>query len=559
MKSQLIICVVALCQLVLFQSCQKGFLDKLPSDQPSSETFFENENDLILAINGAYSGLYWGSSRVPYSMWLESSTDNSFDRGDYGGMYTAQTGQFGTETTVFYSIWSSLYTYIASCNNILTNMHKAKEVSSESVYNQVEAQALFLRAFFYHYLINLYGDVPFITKVISLEEGKTLTRTPRAEIAAQLLDDLQVAADKLPVQWTGGDMGRITKGAALALRARIALLEGNYQVAAASAKAVMDLNVYELYNDYAKLFQLSGENSKEAIFSLPYLRGTTTSAIPQYIGIRATQGWSIYVPSQNLVNYYECTDGKPIDKSTLFDPENPFESRDPRLKASILTPGQWMGGFLFETHPDSTKTSRSQGGKITRVSNQEVTNPFATFTGYIWKKYLDSLEIPAYNTQSELSYMFIRYAEVLLTYAEAKIELGQVDQSVVDAINKVRTRPSVEMPAVAVQSVDDMRKVVRYERTVELAMEGHRLFDIRRWKYAEHVMAGNVLGRKKKSFYEHPVVPSIDAYGKSHYPNETELFNVISVNTFDKNKNYYWPIPQKEIDLNKNLSQNPNY
>ncbi|HTN38121.1 MAG TPA: RagB/SusD family nutrient uptake outer membrane protein [Arachidicoccus sp.] len=559
MKSQFIICLVALCQLALFQSCQKGFLDKEPSDQPSGASFFANENDLKLAINGAYTGLYWESARVPYPMWLESSTDYSFDRGDYGGMLTAQSGQYGTETTVFYSIWSSLYTKIASCNNILTNMHLAKEVSNENVYNQVEGQALFLRAFFYHYLINLYGDVPFVTKSISLEEGKSLTRAPRAEIATQLLADLKTAADKLPLQWTGGDLGRITKGAALALRARIALLEGNYQVAAEAAKAVMDLNVYELYNDYHKLFQLSGENSKEAIFSLPYLRGTATSGIPQYIGIRSTQCWSIYVPSQNLVNYYECTDGKSIDKSPLYDPTNPYEGRDPRLKASILTPGQWMGGFQFETHPDSTKTSRILNGKITRVANQEVTNPFATFTGYVWKKYLDSLEVPTYNTQSELSFMFIRYAEVLLTYAEAKIELGQIDQSVIDAINKVRTRPSVTMPAVTMTTAAELRKVVRYERTVELAMEGHRLFDIRRWKYAEHVMAGNILGRRKIAFYQHPVVPTIDEYGQSHYPNEADLFNIIGVNTFDVKKDYYWPIPQKERDLNNLLSQNPGY
>lgn len=559
MKSYFIVYIALAGLLLSFQSCRKDFLSKVPSDQPSSETFFADENDLILAINGAYNGLYWQSSRVPYPMWLESSTDNSYDRGDYGGTNTVQTGQFGTETTVFYSVWSSLYERVARCNNILTNMHKAKDVTSEAVYKQVEGQALFLRAFFYHYLINLYGDVPFITGMTSIVEGKDLTRTPRARIADSLLKDLEKAAGELPVQWTGGDLGRITKGAALALRARIALLEGNYKTAAEAAKAVMNLKVYELYNDYTKLFQLAGEGSKESIFALPYLRGTATSGVPKYVGIRATQGWSIYVPTQNLVNYYECTDGKPIDKSPLFDPAAPFENRDPRLKASILTPGQWFCGYLFETHPDSSTTLRTLGGKITRVTNQEVTNPYATFTGYIWKKYQDSLEIPAYITQSELSFMFIRYAEVLLTYAEAKIELGEIDQSVVDAINQVRTRPSVNMPPVTIMPVDKMREIVRYERTVELAMEGLRLFDIRRWKYAEHVLPGNVLGRKTRQFYQHPVVPTIDEYGKSHYPDETDLFNVIGVNTFDPGKNYYWPIPQKEIDLNKNLTQNPGY
>ncbi|MGN6294154.1 MAG: RagB/SusD family nutrient uptake outer membrane protein, partial [Chitinophagaceae bacterium] len=174
-------------------------------------------------------------------------------------------------------------------------------------------------------------------------------------------------------------------------------------------------------------------------------------------------------------------------------------------------------------------------------------------------KYQDSLELPQYVTQSELNFMFIRYAEVLLTYAEAKIELNEIDQSVFDAINAVRGRATVGMPAVTGGSQEELRKLIRYERTVELAMEGHRLFDLRRWKYAEHVLPGNLLGRKKKAFYNNPVVPQIDEYGKSHYPNETDLFNVIGVNVFDASKHYYWPIPQKEIDLNKSLTQNKGY
>ena len=560
MKFRYITLQLTLLVLVVFAAgCKKDFLTKAPTDQPSTETFFENENDLILAANGAYNGLYWETGRTPYQMWLDASTDMAFNRGDYGGTNTVQMGQFSTETAVFYSFWSSLYTRIARCNNILTNMHKAKAVSSETVYKQVEGQALFLRAFFYHYLINLYGDVPYITTMLSIGEASTAERTPRATIASALLDDLQTAADDLPAAWTGKDLGRITKGAALALRARIALLEGRYDIAASASKEVIDSKTYQLHTNYTNLFRLSGKNSKESIFSLPYLRGTTTSGIPQYIGIRATQGWSVYVPTQNIVDYFQCTDGLPIDQSPLYDPQKPFENRDPRLKATILTPGQWMGGFRFETNPDSTTTSRSQNGVITRVTNQEVTHAYATFTGYIWNKYQDSLELPQYVTQSELNFMFIRYAEVLLTYAEAKIELNEIDQSVLDAINAVRGRATVAMPAVTGGSQEDLRKLIRYERTVELAMEGHRLFDLRRWKYAEHVLPGNLLGRKKKAFYDNPVVPQIDEYGKSHYPNETELFNVIGVNVFDASKHYYWPIPQKEIDLNKSLTQNKGY
>src|SRR5690606_17991579 len=233
--------------------------------------------------------------------------------------------------------------------------------------------------------------------------------------------------------------------------------------------------------------------------------------------------------------------------------------RDPRLTHSILTPGQWFDGLLFENHPDSTTTLQDQGGQLVRVNNQEVTHAYASFTGYVWKKYQDPIELPQFTTQSEVDFIFIRYAEVLLTYAEAKIELDEIDASVFEAINEVRGRKSVEMPTVTAGSQDELRTLVRYERTVELALEGTRLFDIRRRKYAEHVLPGNTLGRKKRTFYEQYPIPTIDEYGQSHYEDESELFNIIGVNTFDPAKNYLWPIPQKERDLNDLLGQNPEY
>jgi len=553
-KFLLIIC------LLVTTSCSKNFLDKQPSDQPANDVFFKSETELTLALDGAYEGLYWESSATPYPIWFDSSTDISFNRGDYAGMYAIQTGEFSTQTGTFYSIWSALYTRIARCNNLLTNMHKARNVVSEDTYNLIEAQAKTLRAFFYMYLVNLYGDVPFVTDMISLDDARRATRTPRAAIAETLYADLDFAASVLPLVWSGdGKNGRITQGAANALKARIALYEGDYRIAADAAEKVIQSNVYTLSDNFSELFTLVGKGSNESILHVPYLRGIKSNGIPRYLGLRTTQGWSIVVPTQNIVDFFQCTDGKHIDESPRYDPKNPYENRDPRLTQSILTPGQWFDGLLFENHPDSTTTLQDQNGKLVRVNNQEVTHAYASFTGYVWKKYLDPIELPAFSTQSEVDFIYIRYAEVLLTYAEAKIELNEIDASVFDAINQVRGRKSVEMPAVSAGSQDELRKLIRYERTVELAIEGTRLFDIRRWKYAEHVLPGNTLGRKKREFYQQYPIPSIDEYGQSHYTDEDKLFNIIGVNTFDPAKNYLWPIPQKERDLNTALDQNPNY
>src|SRR5690625_4239194 len=150
--------------------------------------------------------------------------------------------------------------------------------------------------------------------------------------------------------------------------------------------------------------------------------------------------YSQSVPSQFIVDSYEATDGKPIDESSAYDPAHPFDNRDPRLDASIIRPQAIWGDFIFETHPDSSETWQvdEAGNRISRMTNQDVTNPFASFTGYLWRKYTDPEDYPSRIDESELNFILIRYAEVLLTYAEARIENGNIDQSVLEAINRVR-------------------------------------------------------------------------------------------------------------------------
>lgn len=225
--------------------------------------------------------------------------------------------------------------------------------------------------------------------------------------------------------------------------------------------------------------------------------------------------------------------GLPIsDPESGFDPENPYENRDPRLKQSIFVTGETLpDGGIFNSIPGDADATDPVGGTL-----------YTTTTGWNVKKYIASDD---FNTpkNSGINLVLIRYAEVLLTYAEAKIELNQIDQSVYDAINEVRGRVSVEMPPIADGlSQGQLREVVRKERAIELAFEGTRLFDIRRWEIAHEVMLGEVYGMTYTAGGE-LVTIKVESYNR----------------VFDQGRDYLWPIPQRERELNPNLEQNPKW
>jgi hypothetical protein len=274
--------------------------------------------------------------------------------------------------------------------------------------------------------------------------------------------------------------------------------------------------------------------------------------------------WSRIVPSQFMVDMYGTIDGKTIDKSSLYDPAHPFKNRDPRLAASIVLPGSEFAGYKFYVNPDSTTTTyTNSSGQAKQVTNLDVTNPYATLTGYIWRKYDSEKDVPDNETSSTLNFIYMRYAEDLLTYAEAEIEMGKIDQSVLNAINKVRARaygvnPSQtnKYPAVTITSQNKLRKQVRYERTVEFADEGFRFFDIRRWGIAKEVMDGPLIGRPLKTYSTIHQAPKIEN-GHPIYPNPS-LYRHVESRSFSK-KNLLWAIPQKDIDTDHNLKQNPGY
>jgi starch-binding outer membrane protein, SusD/RagB family len=293
-------------------------------------------------------------------------------------------------------------------------------------------------------------------------------------------------------------------------------------------------------------------------------------------GGRNGGGHANKVPSYQLVDSYGCKDGLPIDKSPLYNPAKPWDNRDPRLAWTFALPSSgysnWQSepgcifqGFQFETHRDSTKCWNYHRTPPARVDNQDALNAYASFTGINWRKFVNDENYGDVNNCHN-NVIVIRYAEVLLIYAEAKVKAGQADASVYTAVNKIRARSG--MPPIQQTSADELFYAIARERRHELSGEGQRLSDIRRWKIAEQVMNGFLLGRMQKSYPTK--APVIDKWGTPNYvaagiPIASDVNNPnTSMRTVDKRvfnpaKDYLWPIPYIERKTNTKLTQNPNW
>lgn len=539
-----------------------GYLDRDPLNSPSDGTFLANETEMQMALAGCYSYLWTNWETMTFFLALDEASDIGYDRNTNGLQAIAQ-GAADAKSDIALNYWREFYRGISKCNYLIDNMKRGESAVSPSTYAQIKAEARFLRALFYSYLIELYGDVPLVTGVLTLESSQE-PRTSKTEIVDYLLKELSEAATDLPAK-NNPISGHVSKGAALGLKARIALYNERWNdaISASSEVMAMEGSEYVLENDYSKLFKNEGQTSKEVVFSVQYLLGTKVHSLYRLFGSRNALAHTNKKPAYQLADSWECTDGKSIDKSPLFDPKNPFKNRDPRLGYTIAVPGSEFLGFQFETHGDSLQCWNYMTNK--RVDNLEATHAYATFTGFCWRKYANIEDRNALN-DCEMNTVLMRYAEVLLIYAEAKIKAGQIDASVLEAINKVRQRPSVNMPPVTTTDPTELYYAVCRERKYELSGEGFRLFDIRRWKIADQVMNMPLLGRMKKAYPDK--APRIDEYGTAFYEGipvadqgESSDFKMrlVDKRKFDKNRDYLWPIPYIERQTNPNLTQNPNY
>ena len=520
--------LLLLTSAVVLSACKKDFLEQIPNDRLSGEIYWKTDNDALLGANAVYTYLEDG--------WDIFGLDGVTDIGHTNWILVEQTTlEQGTYTAMSSGLvsncWTLAYKGIRATNDFLLNVDKVT-TKNQTLINRLKAEVRVLRAHQYIKLAAYYGDVPLVTSDISLDESFNLTRTPVAQVWDFVVKELNEAANDLPLVQT--DKGRITKGAALSILARGLLYAGRYQEAATAAKQVMDLKVYSLYPAYKNLFSYEAENNVEVILDKQHIVNTYSTNVFYLMAPYSQQSsLNYFVPTKKMVDAYQMTNGKDIsDQASGFDPFNPYKDRDPRLSYSVFLVGDILpDGSTFNSTPES--------GTMDAVDVRVST---ATTTGFTLKKYINAQDF-AQPENCGINFILLRYAEVLLTYAEAKIEANQIDQSVLNAINEVRARPDVNMPPyTTLASQSSMREIVRRERLVELAFEGLRFIDIRRWRIAENVIPGQVYGMT--------------------YNDKGNLKTIVIASfekVFNKNRDYLLPIPQKEIEINRNLIQNPNW
>jgi hypothetical protein len=550
--------------LLILGGCTK--LNLNPLAEPSTSTFYSNQPELELAINDLYRIQYWYNDNPEYG-------DSYWSRGALGNPITF--GTLNADDPNVLNFWKNNYSQIAKVNTYISNMNRAKTNTPPDIFLRLEAEARFVRAYSYSTLITHFGDVPFITQPISLDSSYKLRRTDKKVILKFIFDELDWAADNLPKTYSSGDLQRFTKGAALAVKARTALYMGEWSVAETASKAIMDLAIqgtYSLYPNYRNLFLNIGNNCNEIILGFPRSQnlGVYISGFPIQQNLnRLNGGTAALIPTWEIVDSYECTDGLPIDKSPLYDPHDPFANRDPRMAMSIVPFGTNWLGFSYQPHPDSLLARNYNTGALVSNNDSRAVNIYASWTGFLWKKEVDQSWVDKKISDRQL--IIIRYAEILLTYAEAKIELNEIDQSVLDAINQVRARAygvgisqTSAYPAITTLDQDQLRTIIKRERRVEFTKEGLRYMDLIRWHIAEKALSKPVLGfpdpaNQDRSKWPFSGAPVIDKDGIPDYSNLISNIKILAQRNFDKSKQYLWPIPYADRLLNPDLSQNNGY
>jgi hypothetical protein len=548
----------------LLSSCNK--LDLNPLAEASSGNFYSNQTELELAVNDLYRGDFWSNDDEAFS-------DNYWHRAQLGNAVTFGTMNADDATALL--LWTNAYKAIARVNSFIASKDRAAANTPASVIVKLEAEMRLIRAYEYSRLITHFGDVPLLKTPMDLDAASSILRTSKDEILSFIFSELDFASANLPQSYATSELRRFSKGSALAIKARIALYMSKWAEAKDAANAVIQLanaNVYALNTSYTQLFLKPGETSKEIIISVPRDQAqqvyTTAGAVQDYLS-RNAGGFGAQIPTRELMDAYECIDGKPINESPLYNPLDPFKNRDPRLTATIVEFNtQWLG-YSYMPHPDSlTIFSSKENRRVSNKDNRAVAT-FASYTGFLWKKGID--QTWADRLAEDNDALLYRYSEILLTYAEAKIELGETDASVLNAINQVRARAygvaasaTTLYPAVAGSNAATLRSIVRRERRVEFAKEGLRYMDLIRWKLAEKALTRPVIGlpdptTQNRAKWPFPGVTPLDADGIPDYSGFGSDVKVLAPRAFDKSKQYLWPIPSIERRVNAALTQNPGY
>lgn len=482
---------------IVLTSCS-DFLERNPLDKISSETFWTNQSEVDMALTGVYARLQCMTFNFQSSFWDILGGDSyGVHNTPYYTNNIARGELTPTSGSWVETIYHDCYQGIASCNYFLGNIDNAP--ISDNIKDRYKGEVLFLRALFYFTLTEFYGGVPLYKEAPKTVDEAKIKQSSKVEIFNQIMADLDYAISKLPDEkYTG----HAVKGTALSLKSKVLLHNEKWEEAAQTAKEVINSGNFSICDDYQSMFISSGqEGNPEIIFSTRYLLPENYSDQDIHL-----MWYGNVSPMFGLVNEYEDLNGNYPHQDTT----NWKVNRDPRLQYSIK----------HETEPF-----------ITSSGYEWLSYHFESYTGFEMNKALDPEQAPvSYATRSDHDWIILRYAEVLLIYAEALNEQNPTPISeVYDAINQVRKRKSVNMPEIPEGlTKKQMRERIMHERRIEFAFEGKRFWDVKRWKTIEKI------------------IPAI-------YEPEGAQW------VFDPSKNYLFPFPQNEMDLNPNLEQNPGY
>jgi starch-binding outer membrane protein, SusD/RagB family len=492
-------------------SCGKKFLDKKPLAVISDENFYKTEGDIVAAVNAAYDPLNWQTDASTgvycndyfYGDVASDDSRKGSTESDLGDINAFEKFQLTPTNQQIKHTWRNAYRGIYLANLVIENADKSS--ASQAAKNNVIGQALFLRAFYHFKLRNIFGEIPYITKV--LQQGEfNAGNTSMASIYTQLESDLTAAISKLPKRGAT-DEGRATKGAAQALLMRVYLFQGKWQNVFDTYTAFEADNggKYGLEDNFADVFSVAKMNGKESIFAIQGIgadNGDVDNFARRYEGLLLCVmtaprgdygGWGFNRPTPNLVAEFKSEKDKD-------------GNIDPRFKATIVSNGDMIGATNIAI-PESDST----GYPYTRYYNRK----------YILDK------VAGQFLSSKMNFILLRYSDILLMAAEAANELGKNTEALT-YLNKVRARAN--MAPKTTTDKDALRNEIWRERRVELAMEGLRFFDLVRQGRAGSVMRA------------------------------TETSNFVEGKGFVDGKHEYFPIPQEEIDLSGGaLQQNKGY
>lgn len=469
--------------VLMLSSCGKGFIDLKPKSSVTTGNFYQTAEDFRNAVNGAYAGLRLnGTYGADSYIFGEVRSDNAVPVSSGSVTDQDEFDRFYIRTTNPYinNRWADSYNAIARCNAILGRIDPI--AMDNNLKARYIGEAKFLRALFFFNLVRTYGDVPLVLKeIVNSDDGYAYGRNPKAEVYAQIEKDLTEAAQALPVSYNGNDIGRATQGAAKAILARVLLTQKKYPQAAEQLKAVIDQKQYDLVTSYADFFKVSNKNNKEAIFDVQYKSG----------GVGLGNPWPNSFAPQNSGNAVIMFGGGG-NNTPSNDLVNDYEAGDLRKDATVAT-----------SYVNASGT---------------------TIPGNFVKKYFD---VPATANDNGNNIPVIRYADVLLMYAECLNEAAYVANG--DAftyLNKVRNRAGLkDLTAAQVPDQAAFRLAMEHERRVEFAFENLRWYDLVRTGRAIPVMNGKAT--------------------------QINLVNPVT------NQNLVFPIPQSQIDINKTkITQN---